>query len=625
MRILQLHADWFDYEPVKKEIESAQQVKQEGKVHLEDLVVAFVSVEKGDGEQEAAKAAQAVADSASNLKAQRILIYPYAHLSGDLASSAEAIPLLSSVADGLREKGFEVHESPFGWTKGFDIKVKGHAMAEQFKLIKAELAVERQGVPKAVAAEEKLRSYWYVLTPEGELVPAKEYDYGGREKLRKLADYEMAKSRAVTQVPPHVLLMQRLAIADYEEGSDVGNMRWYPKGRMIKSLLESYVTAKVQAYGGVEVETPIMYDMHHPALESYLNRFPARQYIVKSDDRELFLRFAACFGQFLMAKDARISYKHLPLKLYELTRYSFRREKSGEVVGLRRLRAFTMPDCHALVKDFEMAKSEMSVRLDLCLDTLGGAGILPDDVEMAIRFTKDFYEKNKEFVVSLVKKMGKPVLAEMWDERFFYFVLKYELNFIDNLDKASALSTDQIDVENAERYGIYYVDEDGSKKHPIILHCSPSGAIERLVYALLEKAAAVQAKGEVPDLPLWLTPTQVRVIPLSSDFASFAATAADRLEASSIRVDIDDRDETVGKKIRDAEREWVRYILVLGSREASGGRLQVRDRRMGKMREMTLEELAVDVQKEVAGKPFRPLPLPRQVSLRAAFSPKEGS
>ncbi len=375
MRILQLHADWFDYEPVKKEIGAAQQVEGKEKVHLEDLVVAFVSVEKADGEAEVSKAVDALADSAANLKANRILVYPYAHLSGDLASPADAIPLLSSVAEGLGSKGFEVYESPFGWTKGFDIKVKGHAMAEQFKLIKAEAGEEKQLVPKAVAAEEKLRSFWYILTPEGDLVPAKDYDFAGREKLKKLADYEMAKSRAVTQVPPHVLLMQRLAIADYEEGSDVGNLRWYPKGRMMKSLLESYVTGKVQAYGGVEVETPIMYDMHHPALESYLNRFPARQYLVKSEDKELFLRFAACFGQFLMAKDARISYKHLPLKLYELTRYSFRREKSGEVVGLRRLRAFTMPDCHALVKDFDMAKSEMSIRLDLCLDTLGGAGI----------------------------------------------------------------------------------------------------------------------------------------------------------------------------------------------------------------------------------------------------------
>ena len=98
--------------------------------------------------------------------------------------------------------------------------------------------------------------------------------------------------------------------------------------------------------------------------KSYFNRFPARQYNIVSDNKQLFLRFAACFGQFLMAKDFHITYKNLPLKLYELTRYSFRREKSGELVGLRRLRAFSMPDCHAFCKDIEQAKDECLKRFD---------------------------------------------------------------------------------------------------------------------------------------------------------------------------------------------------------------------------------------------------------------------
>ena len=142
--------------------------------------------------------------------------------------------------------------------------------------------------------------------------------------------------------------MKKLAIADYEPASDAGNMRFYPNGRLMKSLIERYVTDKVMEYGGFEVETPIMYDSHHPSMESYFHRFPARQYSIDSEGKHLFLRFAACFGQFLMAKDFQLSYKNLPLKLYEFTRYSFRREQSGELVGLRRLRAFTMPDCHAM-------------------------------------------------------------------------------------------------------------------------------------------------------------------------------------------------------------------------------------------------------------------------------------
>ena len=101
-----------------------------------------------------------------------------------------------------------------------------------------------------------------------------------------------------------------------------------------------------------------MYDSHHPSMESYFNRFPARQYSIDSEGKHLFLRFAACFGQFLMAHDFQMSYKNLPYRLYELTRYSFRREQSGELVGLRRLRAFTMPDCHAFCSDMPLAVEE---------------------------------------------------------------------------------------------------------------------------------------------------------------------------------------------------------------------------------------------------------------------------
>ncbi len=162
-----------------------------------------------------------------------------------------------------------------------------------------------------------------------------------------------------------------------------------------------------------------------------------------------------------------------------------------------------MPDCHALVADLEQAKEEFLVRFKLSMGILeNGLELSKDnDYELAIRFTKDFYEENKDFILSLVKLFNKPVLVEMWEERFFYFVLKWEFNFIDNLNKASALSTDQIDIENAKRYDMTYVDEKGEKQYPLVLHCSPSGGIERGIYALLEKAHRDSLKGKAPILP----------------------------------------------------------------------------------------------------------------------------
>jgi threonyl-tRNA synthetase len=241
------------------------------------------------------------------------------------------------------------------------------------------------------------------------------------------------------------------------------------------------------------------------------------------------------------------------------------------------------------------------------------------DYELAIRFTKDFYEKNKKFIVSLVKLIGKPALVEMWDERFFYFILKWEFNFVDNLNKASALSTDQIDVENAKRYGITYVDEKGKKQYPIILHCSPSGAIERCMYALLEKAYADEQKKKVPSLPLWLSPTQVRIIPLSDKYVSVSEKVAEEIEENQIRVDIDDRRETVEKKIREAELEWIPAICVIGSREVKKKILTVRLREEGKIKEMKIQDLIKMIKDKTKDKPFKSLPLPKLLSKRPIF------
>jgi threonyl-tRNA synthetase len=623
MRILQLHSNYIVYKPVKKEISMAEEAEKEEN-RVEEVVVLFTAVEEGDSTVTAKKAIDEVQAFLQNLKVNRILIYPFAHLSSNLSKPSEALKLIKDMEAYAKQKGIETYRAPFGWTKQFTLSIKGHPLAEQSRFYapaKGEAeAKKEEPVSEAIKAEEKLKSLWYILQPTGELKPIEDFDFKGRENLEKFAKYEISKVRASQQMPPHVPLMKRLEIADYEQGSDPGNLRWYPKGRLIKSLLEQFVTAEMIAYGAMEVETPVMYDFNHPSLADYLNRFPARQYLLKTEDKDLFLRFAACFGQFLMVHDTQFSYRQMPLKLYELTRYSFRREKSGEVCGLRRLRAFTMPDCHAFCTNLEQAKKEFKTRFNLCISVLGSIGLSKDDYEVAVRFTKDFYEENKDFIEDLAKIYGKPLLTEVWEERFFYFRLKWDANFVDNQDKAAALSTDQIDVENAKRYEITYVDEKGEKQYPLILHCSPSGAIERCVYALLEKAYREQQNGKLPMLPLWLSPTQVRLIPISDSFIEKVEEIAKKIDAHCVRVDIDDRASTLQKKIREAEMEWVPYVVVVGQRELESGVLSVRDRENhGKVQNMKLDELIAKIKAKLEGKPFKPLPLPLNLSKRPQF------
>ena len=611
MRILQLHCDKIEYTPIKKEISVAEDVEPTT-VELDEVVVCFVAIEKGDDEHVVQNSVSQIKESMEKIGSKKLLLYPYAHLSANLASPSTALAILKSLEENF--EGIDVSHAPFGWTKSYQVKVKGHPLAESSKVITSESQKEKTSA--ALESESKIKSFWHILTPDGKMQDIETFNFAQNKQLEVLAKYESDKKRNVEEPPPHVALMKKLAIADYESASDQGNMRFFPNGRLIKSQIEQFVTDKVRDYGGFEVETPIMYDSHHPSMESYFNRFPARQYNIDSEGKKLFLRFAACFGQFLMANDFQISYKHLPYRLYELTRYSFRREQSGELVGLRRLRAFTMPDCHAFCKDMSQAIDEFRTRFDLSRDVLDGLGIIRDDYEMAIRLTEEFYNENKDLIIEMVKKIGKPVLVEMWKERFFYFVLKWEFNYIDNLGKASALSTDQIDVENGNRYGIEFVDEQNQTKNPIILHNSPSGAIERIMYVLLEKSAKDAKEGRKPSLPLWLAPTQVRIIPLTDEFLDFSKDLSKKLSQKNIRVDIDDRNDSIGKRIRDAEKEWIRYILVIGEKETGSTNLSVRDRNSNDVRDLSFDEFISEISGLTSNKPFSKLNMPLLLSKR---------
>lgn len=631
MKILLLHSDFIEWEPKKKAIPEAEEAKKKP-VMVRDALAVFSSVEKPDEgrhEQVAQNAAREILDVMKQVKARNIVLYPYVHLSQEPSSPDAALKVLDSVEKLLKEKKKPVFRAPFGWYKAFSIRVKGHPLAELSRSVTSKGAVteKEDDTPDALKKEEKLKSEFFVFTPDGGKHPIKTqgknvvgFDFSRYGKFEKMVRYELMKDSAVNKEPPHIALMRKLELVDYEPGSDPGNFRYYPKGKLLKDLIETWTTQKTLEYGAMEVETPIMYDYEHPSLKKYLNRFPARQYTIQTPNKKVFLRFSACFGQFLMKHDASISYRNLPLRLYELTRYSFRVEQRGELAGLRRLRTFTMPDCHAACADMKMAKEELLRRFRLCEDVADGFEFpKKNDIELAIRVVKDFYVKNKDYVHDLVKRFGKPTLVEIWDQRFFYFVLKHEWNFVDALDKAATLATDQIDIENAERYDIKFTDKDNKRKHPIILHCSPSGASERVIYALLEKEYMKQQQGENPMLPLWLSPTQVRLCSLNDKLIRYCGELADKLEKQGIRVDIDDRVESVSKKVRDAEVDWIPYSIVVGNRERKSGKFPLRYRKDGKVNKLSLQGIIKRLTSQTRGYPYKPLPMDRLLTRRPVF------
>lgn len=629
--VLLIHSSKLNYE-VKEKTKLAEEITKDlEKKNIKDCLIAFCAFgEEDDGKSLAVakQLAEEIKDVAGKVNEKTIVLYPYVHLLfGKKPSKSDtALKAMDEAKQALEKEGFVVHRAPFGYYKAFELSCKGHPLSELSRVIEAGKTGKAEE-SKAVGAERKLSSKWFILDTNGELHAlslskdksnVEGFDFGNTGNLEAFCLYEMAKSREVKEEPPHVRLMKQLGIAGYEPGSDQGNLRYPPNGKMMKALVEELVTREMHDYGAMEIESPVMYDFGHPALKSYLERFPARQYIVETPNKKAFLRFAACFGQFLLMHDAVISYKHLPLKVYELAKYSFRAEQSGELTGLRRLRAFTMPDCHAFVADLEMAKKEMIERFNISkkIQELNGFRV-PEELEFAIRVVKPFWEKNRDFVVGLVKSYGRPTLLEMWDEQFFYFVLKYEWNFVDNLGKASALNTDQIDVENAERYDINFIDKEGKKTKPLILHCSPSGASERVLYGLLEKAAREEKQGKIPSLPLWLTPTQARLIPISVErHLDYCKKLLSELKKEKIRVDIDDNVETVSKRIRQAEHEWAHAIIVVGDKELEGRELNVRWHETGKQEKTSLKQFIEKIKNQTNQLPFRPLPMNELLSKR---------
>jgi threonyl-tRNA synthetase len=173
----------------------------------------------------------------------------------------------------------------------------------------------------------------------------------------------------------------------------------------------------------------------------------------------------------------------------------------------------------------------------------------------------------------------------------------------------------QIDVENTERFDINYVAEDGQKRHPLLMHTSVSGSLDRNVYAILENQAMRMQRAEKAAWPVWMAPIQVRLVPVTDDYVEGTLRLA---EAIPFRVDVDDRDVKLGKKIRDAEKEWIPYTLVVGNKELSGGTLTIRPRQ-GEQVEMSVESFVERLTAETDGRPKRPANTPRLLSRRPIF------
>ncbi len=609
MRLLLIHSDYIEYE-AKKKTKMAEECKVLSDKETEVLTVfcAVESIDEEDLEGVVLQAIDEVKKTAGQVNVDKVVIYPYAHLSSDLSKPETAVTVLNSLKTGLEGEGLSVKRAPFGWYKSFKLSCKGHPLSELSKtIIPGETTVK--------PAKKEVTHDWFVMTPDGKKHDYKEYV--NDTPFGCLVQKELGIAKPVGGDPAHVDLMRGKELVDYEPASDVGCLRWMPKGKIIRDLLADYVLRLVLDYGGSPVETPVMYDLGDKAICEHAAKFGERQYRFKSNNRDMMLRFAACFGMFSIMRDMHISPNHLPMKMYELSTYSFRHEQKGEVIGLKRLRAFTMPDMHSLCLDMPQALKCFEEQLAMGWQT---GKDFETELVAAFRCTKAFYDENEAWVKKIVKESGCPMLIEILSDRVHYWVAKIDLAAIDGQNRPIENPTVQIDVESSTRFNIKYHKEDGTPVHPPILHCSPTGSVERVMCAILENISTQP----VPGFPTWLAPVQVRVVPVTEKHTAFAEDLTKTINAAQIRCDIDDRNETMGKKVREAGMDWVPYVVVVGDEEVASKKLTVTVRRKSQpnkpfKEQLTTEALIAAVKKDIEGKPFRPLYTPRKLSMKARY------
>jgi threonyl-tRNA synthetase len=598
-----------------------------------------LKIEKGEKKGKLRKQKELILDN-SKYKVDKVVVYPWAHLSKFLSNDKEAMDVCPKIAEILKDRGIEAAFSPFGWYKAFKINCLGHELAEMYRDINLYIQPE----------EHIANAVYKIITPEKEELDLQfdsNQNYIFPEQLKKaenkdlkvFLDYQLRKTKQdLGEEPAHIKLMQRFELTDFDKYTDRGNFRWYPKGVILKELIREYVRDKLIDCGVILVDTPIMYTVKNKKLTAQTARFPARTYWVTSGDDRYSLRFASDFLQFQMVSEMLLKPDYLPLRLYEYAQYAFRREQEGELSGLRRLRGFIMPDWHTFCKDLKSAIAEFRFQYDIVKEISDAFG-LPSFI--TFRVTQEFYEKNKGWILELVEQEGIPALLELWEERYYYFILKFERDVLSATGKSATLGTIQIDVESSldyimqgekkrEKYNIKFKDANGEIKHPIILHNSPSGAIERVVWALLETAIRYQDE-LVPGLKAWLSPVQVRIIPISERELDYAEKLMVELNRLGYRADLDDRNEKLGKKIRSSEVDWIPYVVIVGAKEKKNKTISIRKRRINEpygekkstsinFYDQKFEKLLEMLKKDTDGFPKHKLPIPfRNFSTKINF------
>ena len=364
-----------------------------------------------------------------------------------------------------------------------------------------------------------------------------------------------------------------------------------PKGMVLKNTLLDYWRECHKRYGYVEISTPIILNQELWHRSGHWDHYKNNMYTTKIDGEDYAVKPMNCPGGMLVYKNQPHSYRDLPLRMAELG-LVHRHELSGALHGLFRVRCFTQDDAHIFMTRDQM-KEEIKnvVRLfDEIYSTFGltyriELSTMPDDhmgEEEVWHFAEDTLQ-------AAIQEMGKDFVINAGDGAFYGPKLDFHL--ADSLGRTWQCGTIQLDFQMPERFDLEYVGEDGHKHRPVMIHRALLGSIERFIGVITEHFAGA--------FPTWLSPVQVKVLPITDRTHEYSVQVMEKLTAMGLRCELDDRSEKIGYKIREAQLEKIPYMLVLGDKEAESGQVAVRSRKTGETQVMSLEEFMEKIGKEV--------------------------
>ncbi len=383
-------------------------------------------------------------------------------------------------------------------------------------------------------------------------------------------------------------------------------MIYLPKGVVVRVAVHEFVEAIIRDEGFVKLDLPTLFTVNETDLEEITRKFGDRVMGTSIDDKT-YLKYASDPVLFAYLRGRKIPHELDPLRIYSPDKI-YRNELSGEVDKFERPRMSYIEDYHIFTQDWKSvikATNSMNRRF---MDGLCDEWYVSCDVD------KTFFEQNQDFFRGLISSANRPFLFNVLSYVPNYYTFEFKYSYLRSDGLPLIISNLQMDELNAKRFDIKVGD-----KHAYIIHGNATGRMEKVFIPLFDQALKMQKKGKKPALPLWLSPTQVRIIPVNNGFVEYCANLSEQYQEHNIRVDIDNRDFGLNKKIKNAEQEWIPYVVIIGQNEVQNRNISLRVRNEGEQKTSTDQSIE-DLDAKLSGFPKVPTNIPLFVSKQTDLS-----